>query len=130
MHGFPDPYDEYFIGPWRITATEMWDKHALDLLDPACISFGGHRLGNMKFIAASLDLDYRTGLVGGSPIVEFTFSGEDDRQPTCGRGWARIEREELHGRIYFHCGDESWFVAVRDGAEQEPSSQTRRRRES
>jgi hypothetical protein len=46
--------------------------------------------------------------------VEFSWSGVDDRDDACGRGWARVEADgSLVGRIFIHCGDDSSFTARR-----------------
>ena len=40
-------------------------------------------------------------------------SATSDLTPMTGRGWAKLEDEELHGMIVIHLGDESGFVAKR-----------------
>ena len=46
--------------------------------------------------------------------VEFSWVGDDEGDPANGRGWAEIaENGKLEGRIYFHLGDDSSFVAKR-----------------
>jgi hypothetical protein len=37
-----------------------------------------------------------------------------------GRGWAKLEQDELHGMIVIHLGDESGFVAKRAKAQKQP----------
>ena len=111
MKPISDFYDEHFEGRWRIVSTELWDQAALDLVVPANICFGSDRLGGMQFIAVDVTIDYRTGCWGGCPFVEFTFAGRDDGKPTNGRGWARLVRGELQGKLFIHQGDESWFAA-------------------
>ena len=32
--------------------------------------------------------------------------------PAQGQGWAVVKDGELHGMIFFHCGDDSGFVAT------------------
>jgi hypothetical protein len=41
--------------------------------------------------------------------------------PAQGRGWAVIKGEELHGLIAFHLGDESGFVAKKQGTQPKKS---------
>lgn len=108
---FPQPYDEWFEGKWRIVHTDLWDREALDLIVPASITFNEGGTGRMQFIAVNVAIDYRSGAWGGTPLVEFTFLGEDDGDVTCGRGWARLEDGKLRGKMFFHGGDESRFVA-------------------
>ena len=102
-----------FIGRWRIIETEMWDRDALDLVAPASLTFQKNRTGTMKFIAVSVWIDYRIGQRDGKPAVEFSFQGQDEGDPICGRAWAVLEGSQLRGRLYFHMGDDSSFVAER-----------------
>ena len=48
---------------------------------------------------------------GGEPAVEWSWDGNAEMDAAQGRGWAILEGDELHGKIYFHCGDDSAFVA-------------------
>jgi hypothetical protein len=49
--------------------------------------------------------------------VGFSWVGDDDGSETNGRGWAEIgEDGKLRGRIYFHRGDDSSFVARKSQA--------------
>ena len=43
--------------------------------------------------------------------MEFSFVGVDEGDEVSGRGWALFDGERLRGRIYFHDGEESGFVA-------------------
>jgi hypothetical protein len=46
--------------------------------------------------------------------VEFSWVGDDEGTQTNGRGWREIGKDgKLRGRIYFHQGDDSSFVASR-----------------
>jgi len=47
--------------------------------------------------------------------LAFSWEGEDDMDPVSGRGWAIIEDGQLQGRLYFHEGDESGFMAEKEG---------------
>ena len=37
-----------------------------------------------------------------------------------GRGWAKLDNDELHGLIVIHLGDESGFVAKRAKSQKRP----------
>lgn len=39
-----------FKGRWRIVAMDLWDKAAIDLVEPGFITFNGEE-GEMRFIA-------------------------------------------------------------------------------
>jgi hypothetical protein len=99
-----------FLGTWRITETEVWDKDALDLVVPARITFTADGLGHFQMIAVQGDIDAR--FEGNR--VEFSWIGDDDGSASNGRGWGEIYADgNLRGRIYFHHGDDSSFVAKR-----------------
>jgi hypothetical protein len=102
-----------FRGKWRIVSTEVWGADALDDFGPAYLLFEGERGGELYFIAISASVDYRVGMRDGSPIVEFSWAGDDEGSPISGRGWARLVPPGLVGRILIHEGDESEFSARR-----------------
>ncbi len=46
--------------------------------------------------------------------VEFSWIGDDDGDEKNGRGWAELGKDaKLRGRLYFHRGHDSAFVAER-----------------
>ncbi len=103
-----------FEGAWRITEMELWDREAIDLLGPGYFRFDLDGTGECQFIAVRGGLDCRYGERDGQPLVEFSWQGDDDGTEVCGRGWAVIEVDgRLNGRIFFHDGDDSSFVASR-----------------
>ena len=61
----------------------------------------------------------------GQPCVEWTWDGNDEMDPAQGRGWAVIKGDELHGLIAFHRGDESGFVAKKQGPQPKPKKPKR-----
>lgn len=115
-----------FAGHWRLTKTELWDREALDLLGPAFIRFEDDRTGGFQFIAVRGGLDCRFSERGGLPAVEFSWEGDDEGDARSGRGWAILREGALEGRLFFHGGDDSWFVAMR-ASRSRPSQVTRRR---
>jgi hypothetical protein len=46
--------------------------------------------------------------------VEFSWDGNAEMDDVNGRGWAVLQGEELHGRLFFHQGDESDFTAKKE----------------
>lgn len=56
-------------------------------------------------------LDCRIEKVGELERIEFSFIGHDEGDEVSGRGWAVLEGNWLGGRIYFHDGEESGFLA-------------------
>ena len=81
---------------------------------PAHITFARDRRGELGLIGIGASIDYRIGKRDGSPIVEFTWEGSDEGQPTSGRGWALLTGDDLAGRLFIHQGDETEFTAKRD----------------
>ena len=59
-------------------------------------------------------LDVRYGSRDGSACAEFSWEGQDDNDPACGRGWASLGTAgRLVGHFYIHLGDDSGFVCER-----------------
>jgi hypothetical protein len=99
-----------FLGAWRIVETELWDLDARDLVVPAHITFEAESLGHFQMIAVEGGLDCK--FAGNR--VEFSWVGDDEGSSTNGRGWGEIGKDgKLRGRIYFHQGDDSSFMAKR-----------------
>jgi hypothetical protein len=102
------------IGKWRIVETEVWDRDALDLVQPAFIEFRSDRTGEFCFIAVEGWLDCRYSSDDGKARVEFSWDGKDEYDDVSGRGWAAIQDDGvLRGRILFHLGEDSSFAALR-----------------
>jgi hypothetical protein len=116
-----------FVGRWRITEMELWTAEDLDLLGPARLTLDRDGLGEMRFIAVEVGLDYRVIERDGQPAIEFSFDGSDEGDRISGRGWAVLESDALHGRVFIHQGDESSFVARRapDAGASRPAGRRR-----
>ena len=76
-----------FKGRWRIVAMDLWDKDAIDLVEPGFITFNGEE-GEMRFIAVRAWLDVRYRSRDGVPVAEFSWEGIDEGDQRSGRGWA------------------------------------------
>ena len=105
-----------FVGRWRIVEMELWDQDFVDLESPGHLTFARNGRGDLHFGAVNVALDWRLDTKGGR--VEFTFEGFDEGDEVSGRGWAELKDGKLTGRITFHLGDESGFVARK--AEKKP----------
>jgi hypothetical protein len=103
--------DANICGRWRIVETEGWNQDALDLVGPAEISFGADGGGELKMIAIGADVDYLVSERNGRARVEFSWSGFDDGDPSCGRGFAERAGDRLVGMLFIHRGDASSFLA-------------------
>jgi len=102
-----------FVGRWRITEMELWEREDLDLVAPAFIEFDRQGMAEFQFIAVQGWLDCRFTERGGMPAVEFSWEGQDEGDATLGRGWAVLRDGKLEGRWFFHRGDDSWFLATK-----------------
>ncbi len=105
--------NDLVAGKWEITKMEVWDKATLDLLGPAHLEFDPDGMGGIGFIAIRGGIDYRVVERDGMPAVEFSWEGVEERDTRCGRGWAIVDGNKMHGRIYIHAGDDSAFRAGR-----------------
>lgn len=102
------------IGRWRIEAMELWDRDAIDLVEPGFIDIGSNGTGTLSFIAVVGSIDCRFTRDGDVDAVEFSWEGADEGTSVSGRGSATLLTDgRLEGRIYFHLGDDSWFKARR-----------------
>lgn len=102
-----------FAGRWRIVEMEQWDQEFVDLVSPGHITFTRDGRGELHFGAVDVSLDWRIGAT--SHRLDFAFEGFDEGDEVSGRGWAELNGTELSGRIAFHLGDESGFVAQKAG---------------
>ena len=102
-----------FAGIWRIVEMEVWDQDYVDMEVPGFIRIGSDGTGEFQFGLVSGDIDGRVEQCGNTPRFEFSWSGQEENDPVCGRGWAVIENNELKGRIYLHLADDSAFRATK-----------------
>ena len=102
-----------YLGKWRIVEMEAWDRDFIDLVVPGHLTFGKDATGRFQFGAVDAEMDCRAETVNSLERVEFSWIGYTENEPASGRGWAQVEGATMKGRIYFHMGDDSWFVAKR-----------------
>ncbi|MGV9747779.1 hypothetical protein ACWDTG_23160 [Rhodococcus zopfii] len=108
-------------GRWRIVEMDMWDREAIDLIEPGFIEFGPDRTGEFGFVALRGSMDCRTTKRDGHTAVEFTWDGDDEGDHVSGRGRATMLNEEtLEGHLFIHWGDDSGFRAVRTDLADRP----------
>lgn len=94
-------------GKYEIVEMEQWDKEAIDLVEPGYIRINGKR-GELHFICVDGQMDIRKGEAGG---CIFSWEGFDEGNFVSGFGEFARDGDTLTGRIYFHDGDGSSFVA-------------------
>ena len=100
-----------FIGKYRITEMELWDKDFIDMEVPGYIEF--HKNGTA---------DFQFGLVSGGgtyeyskdgKYVDFRFEGNDECDETSGEFELEINGEKITGTVSFDNGDESELTAIK-----------------
>lgn len=97
-----------FIGRWRITRTDLWDRDHLDLCGPAMIIIekDGHGEISFRAMQASLDLEY------GQSMVFFTWQGFDEMDEMSGSGNAELlDNGKLEIEFTYHNGDQATLYA-------------------
>jgi len=93
----------------------LWDKDFIDLIEPGCIEFKNDGLGSFNFGAVFTDIDYRITELRRNQLVEFSFIGEDEGDPICGRVKLELQDKQLQGKVFIHCGDEPELIAEQFG---------------
>ncbi|MFH1007051.1 MAG: hypothetical protein V1800_06035 [Candidatus Latescibacterota bacterium] len=106
----PDKY----CGKWRIVQMEKWDHEYIDLVFPGNLTLTKNEMGSLHFGAIDADLDFRSEPFEDGVRIDFSLEGEDDGSPVSGRGWAKVTEGKMKGRIFFHFGEESDFVAAQE----------------
>jgi len=102
-----------FVGKWFIVEMEAWDQEFVNMEVPGHFTFNQDGTGNFQFGLVQGEMDCWLENIDGKARIEFSWEGQDELDPARGRGWAVIEDEVLHGRIFFHQGDDSAFRAIR-----------------
>ncbi|GAB6904947.1 conserved hypothetical protein [Desulfosarcina cetonica] len=100
-------------GYWRIIEMEMWDQKFIDAEVQGYFHFDDDDSGEFQFGYVHGYMDCRFSIRNGKDFVEFSFDGNDEMDPTSGRGFATIEGDVIIGRLFFHEGDDSGFKAIR-----------------
>lgn len=92
---------------------EMWDKDYIDLIRIGFIEFDEEARGEFQFGTVRGWLFFVMEEFGEIERLEFSWEGWSDSDPGCGRGWVKLEGDQLHGRIFIHGSDDSHFKARR-----------------
>src|SRR5262249_49338775 len=99
------------VGRWRITWMEMWDQSFVDAEVEGFVRFDDDGSGEFQFGYVHGHLNYQETEHNDRPAALFTFEGNDQMDPTAGRGWGVRKRDRIIGKIVFHGGDASKFKA-------------------
>jgi len=94
-------------GKYEITEMELWDKKDIDLTEMGYFNISGAR-GQFHFICVDGQMDIRKQ---DGNNYKFSWGGNDECTPASGFGDFAHKDDTLIGRIYFHDGDDSSFIA-------------------
>jgi len=100
-----------FQGKWRIVEMELWDQDFIDLVVQGYIDIRAKGRGEFQFGAVHGFMDCRIESSDDSDQLVFSWTGTDEMDQVSGRGWAIRMKDNLEGRIYFHDGDDTSFIA-------------------
>ncbi len=102
-----------YNGIWRITEMDEWDKDYIDMEIPAHIQINGKN-GEFQFGLVCGQISGGVTKYAREERYDFTFEGNDENDPTSGRGWLKLkEKDRAEGEFIFHEGDDSTFQAKR-----------------
>jgi hypothetical protein len=102
-----------FTGLWHIVSMETWGEDYFNEEVQAFIEFEANGTGHFQFGYVQGYMNWRPTTREGEPAVEWSWEGNDEMDPAQGRGWAKLEDNEMHGMIFIHLADESGFMAKR-----------------
>lgn len=99
-------------GRWRIIEMEDFDDEYVNAEEKAFVRFDPDGMGEFHFGYVRGYMDCRSGQRDGKTAVEWSWDGNDEHHPACGRGWAVLQDDgTIEGMILFHQGDEFPFCA-------------------
>jgi hypothetical protein len=102
------------FGRWRITHMDEWDQDFVNEEVEGYIRFDNGGSGEFQFGYVHGWIDHELTERDGKPAVEWSWEGNDEMDPVSGRGWAVLQNgEALTGKLAFHHGDKSGFLAVK-----------------
>ena len=100
-----------FTGRWHIVSMTEWDEDFIHEEEEGYFEFDDKGWGSFHFGYVHGNMNCQLTTRNDEPAVEWSWDGNDEMDAAQGRGWAVIKEGDLHGMIFFHGGDNSWFVA-------------------
>jgi hypothetical protein len=123
---FSDPNS--ILGHWRITHMDQWDQDFVDAEVEGYIRLDAGGAGEFQFGYVHGNIDYETTERDGRPAVEWSWEGNDEMDSASGRGWAMLQEDgTLKGKLSFHDGDKSGFLARKRGEAKSAADKTLKR---
>ena len=103
-----------FVGMWHIVEMEMWDEEYVNMEVQAYFRINKDYSGNFQFGLVSGEIDGERVKEEAGERLDFTWEGIDECDPAFGSGWLKLrDQETMKGKIKFHAGDSSEFLAKR-----------------
>lgn len=101
-------------GLWHIYEMEMWDESYLNMEVQAYIEIDEQGFGDFQFGLVTGQIDGELISDNSNLKLDFTWEGSDECDPASGSGWLKLKnKNQLEGKIKFHGGDSSMFLAER-----------------
>ena len=101
-----------FIGRYRITEMELWDKDYIDMEVPGYIEFHKNGTADFQFGLVEGGGDYEYSKDG--KYVDFRFEGNDECDESSGEFELEINGDKITCTVSFDRGDESEITAIRE----------------
>jgi hypothetical protein len=102
------------LGHWRITQMDMWDQDFVDAEVEGYVRLDDGGSGEFQFGYVHGLIDHDLTERDKRPAAEWSWEGNDEMDPASGRGWAMLQEDgTIKGKLSFHQGDKSGFVAIR-----------------
>ncbi len=104
------------LGLWRITHMDQWPQDFVDAEVDGYIRFDHGGVGEFQFGYVHGWIDHELTDREGKPAAEWSWEGNSEMDPACGRGWAVLEDDgTIKGKLSIHGGDKSGFLARSKG---------------
>lgn len=102
-----------FIGKWRIIHMDQWDQDFIDLMTEGHVTIRKDGTGEFHFGAVQGQMDCRIEDKDSRQLLAFSWDGSDEYDPASGRGWIKVNGDQVEGHLFFHMGDDSAFKAIK-----------------
>jgi len=103
-----------FSGNWHIYEMGNWDEDYFNMEVQAYIEIDEKGAGDFQFGLVTGQIDGEVVKDKSGEKLEFTWEGGDENDEASGSGWLRLQdKNTLEGKIKFHGGDSSSFLAKR-----------------
>ncbi len=103
-----------FSGTWHIYEMGNWDEDYFNMEVQAYIEIDKKGAGDFQFGLVTGQIDGEVVKDKSGEKLEFTWEGGDENDEASGSGWLRLQdKNRLEGKIKFHGGDSSSFLAKR-----------------